>query len=210
MERTIDAKGLICPKPVILAKKAMEECCPSDVVTVFVDNEIASVNLRKLASSQEAEYAVKKLGDKEYEVKITVTKEKKASGTSSKEEQGLPVISCTPADSGETVVVIGSGHMGEGDETLGRILLKGFLFALTGLEKAPGAVLLYNEGAFLSCEGSESLEDLQELERQGAEILTCGTCLQHYHLTEKLAVGKVTNMYGIVERQAAAAKILRP
>ena len=32
----------------------------------------------------------------------------------------------------------------------------------------------------------------------GVEILTCGTCLNFYGLTEKLAVGGVTNMYVII------------
>ena len=42
------------------------------------------------------------------------------------------------------------------------------------------------------------------------EILTCGTCLQHYGLSEKLAVGSVTNMYVIVETMAKADLILQP
>ena len=71
-------------------------------------------------------------------------------------------------------------------------------------------MLLYNSGAFLSCEGSDSLEDLKLLESQGVEILTCGTCLNHYGLGEKLAVGAVTNMYEIVERMTGAKLLVRP
>lgn len=41
----------------------------------------------------------------------------------------------------------------------------------------------YNGGAFITCEGSQSLEDLKALEEQGVKILTCGTCLNHYGLT---------------------------
>ena len=59
-------------------------------------------------------------------------------------------------------------------------------------------------------EGSESLEDLRKLEAQGVEILTCGTCLNFYGLTEKLAVGGVTNMYAIVETLAGAGKVIKP
>ena len=100
--------------------------------------------------------------------------------------------------------------MGEGDEALGKILLKGFLFALTQQETLPKTVLFYNGGAFVTCEGSASLEELQKLAEQGVEILTCGTCLNHYGLTEKLQVGGVTNMYVIVEKQLQATKIIRP
>ena len=42
------------------------------------------------------------------------------------------------------------------------------------------------------------------------EILTCGTCLNFYGLTDKLAVGRVTNMYDIVEKLAGAAQVIRP
>ena len=42
------------------------------------------------------------------------------------------------------------------------------------------------------------------------EILTCGTCLNHYGLTEELAVGSVTNMYAIVEKLAGAGKVVKP
>ena len=79
------------------------------------------------------------------------------------------------------------------------MLIKGFLFAVTQLEKLPKTMLFYNGGATLTAEGSDSLEDLKSLEAQGVEILTCGTCLNYYGLTEKLQVGSVTNMYTIVE-----------
>jgi sulfur relay (sulfurtransferase) complex TusBCD TusD component (DsrE family) len=54
------------------------------------------------------------------------------------------------------------------------------------------------------------LEDLKSLEAQGVEILTCGTCLNHYGLTEKLAVGSVTNMYVIAEKMSTADLIIKP
>ena len=71
-------------------------------------------------------------------------------------------------------------------------------------------MLFYNGGAKLTVEGSGSLEDLKAMEAQGVEILTCGTCLNHYGLTERLAVGGVTNMYAIVEKLAGAEKVVKP
>ena len=120
-------------------------------------------------------------------------------------------ISCTvPAAQKKTVVVISADHMGEGDDELGRILLKGFLFALTQQEKLPSTLLFYNGGARVTCEGSPSLEDLKNLAALGVEILTCGTCLSHYGLTDRLQVGGVTNMYVITEKQMQADLVLRP
>ena len=71
-------------------------------------------------------------------------------------------------------------------------------------------MLFYNGGARLTTEGSASLEDLKSMEAQGVEILTCGTCLNHYGLKEQVAVGSVTNMYTIVEKRAGAGKVVKP
>ncbi|MBD9157712.1 MAG: sulfurtransferase-like selenium metabolism protein YedF, partial [Lachnospiraceae bacterium] len=99
---------------------------------------------------------------------------------------------------------------GEGDPELGRLLMKGYIYALTQLDTLPKTLLFYNGGAALTCEGSASLEDLKSLEAQGVQILTCGTCLNHYGLTDRLKVGEVTNMYVIAETMAGAAKIVKP
>lgn len=88
--------------------------------------------------------------------------------------------------------------------------MKGFLYALSQLEELPKTVLFYNGGARLTVEGSVSVQDLKNMEAQGVEILTCGTCLNYYGLTEKLAVGSVTNMYTIVEKLSGAARLVRP
>ena len=77
------------------------------------------------------------------------------------------------------VVVLSSNRMGQGDEILGKLLMKGFVYALTEQDSLPETILLYNSGAYLSCEGSDNVEDLRNLEAQGVEILTCGTCLNH-------------------------------
>ena len=108
------------------------------------------------------------------------------------------------------VVAVTAPWMGAGNEELGAVLIKGFLFALTQQDTLPTTILFYNGGATLTTEGSASLEDLKSLEALGVEILTCGTCLNYYGLTEKLAVGGVTNMYSIVEKLAGAGKVVKP
>ena len=100
--------------------------------------------------------------------------------------------------------------MGDGSEELGKTLLKAFVFALPQQDKLPKTILFYNGGAALTCEGSAMLEDLKALEAQGVEILTCGTCLNFYGLTEKLAVGSVTNMYTIAEKLTQAGNVVKP
>ena len=108
------------------------------------------------------------------------------------------------------VVVISSDKMGEGNDELGRTLIKGFIYALNEQDELPSTILFYNGGARLTCEDSPSIEDLKSLEAQGVAILTCGTCLNFYGLTEKLQVGSVTNMYVIVEKMTKAGLIVKP
>ena len=121
------------------------------------------------------------------------------------------VISCMPdRRRKKKLVVLRSGKMGEGSDELGTALMKSFIYALTELEELPETILLYNGGAYLSCEGSDSLEDLKSLEAQGVEIMTCGTCLNYYGIADRLAVGSVTNMYAIAEKMAEADTIICP
>ena len=108
------------------------------------------------------------------------------------------------------LVVLSANTMGSGEEKLGKALMKAFVFALTKQDVLPETILCYNTGAYLTCEGADTLEDLKLLESEGVTILTCGTCLDFYGLKEKLAVGGVTNMYDIVERMESAQTIVRP
>ena len=88
--------------------------------------------------------------------------------------------------------------------------MKGFIYAISQQDTLPATMLFYNGGAKLTCEDAPTLEDLKSLEAQGVEILTCGTCLNHYGLTEKLQVGTVTNMYVIAEKMTQASLIVKP
>jgi len=108
------------------------------------------------------------------------------------------------------VVVLSANTMGSGDECLGKAMMKAFVFEMKRKDQLPETILCYNSGAYLSCEGAETLEDLKSLESEGVNILTCGTCLDFYGIKEKLAVGSVTNMYEIVEIMEQAGHILRP
>ena len=200
---TVNAMGDNCPIPVIKTKKAMQALTGPEVIEVLVDNEIAVQNVTKMASAQGGTVTSEKVAEKEYKVVISMN--------------GAPVVAseetceeCTPDMKNNTVVVISSDRMGSGNDALGKVLIKGFIFAVTQLDKLPKTMLFYNGGATLTAEGSDSLADLKNLEDAGVEIMTCGTCLDYYGLKEKLAVGTVTNMYSIVEAMTEAGKIIAP
>lgn len=216
----VNAIGDTCPIPVIKTKNAIKQMNGEGVVEVMVDNEIAVQNLTKMAKQKQYACRSEKLSEEEYRVVITVTKGGQEDGgkTDAPAAVTFPAPSETPdADAcipdgrkKKKIVVIRSGKMGEGNDELGAVLMKGFIYALTELEELPETILLYNGGAPLSCEGSDSLEDLKTLEAQGVEIMTCGTCLNYYGLTDKLAVGTVTNMYAIAEKMSEADTIICP
>lgn len=108
------------------------------------------------------------------------------------------------------VVVLSGNTMGTGEEKLGKALMKAFVFAVTKQDVLPETILCYNTGAYLTCEGADTLEDMKTLEAEGVKILTCGTCLDFYGIKETLAAGSVTNMYEIVEIMENAKTIVRP
>lgn len=199
---TVNAMGDNCPIPVIKTKKAMQALTGPETIEVLVDNEIAVQNVTKMAASAGGNVSSEKLGDKEFKVVIQM---EGAVESQTEEEE-----TCMPDARNNTVVVVSSDRMGSGNDELGKVLIKGFIFAVTQLDTLPKTMLFYNGGATLTAEGSDSLEDLKSLEAQGVEIMTCGTCLDYYGLKEKLAVGTVTNMYSIVETMASAGKIISP
>lgn len=196
---TVNAIGENCPIPVIKTKKAMQELTGPEIIEVLVDNEIAVQNVTKLAQSSGAALVTsEKVEEKKYRILI------ETEGYVSSQE------TAPAAEKDNTVMVFASDRMGEGNDELGKVLIKGFIFAVTQLDTLPKTMLFYNGGATLTAEGSDSIEDLKNLEEQGVEILTCGTCLNYYGLTEQLKAGSVTNMYNIVEKLAGASKIIRP
>lgn len=188
----VDAIGQVCPVPIIMTKNALKDI-EEGQVEVSVDNRISLENLQKMSKEMGYDYTVEESGDI---FKIVINKMRESVELRESEEN--------------TVVVIDSLHMGKGDVELGRILMKGFIYTLSEMEELPKTILFYNEGVKLVIEGAESLQDLKSLEERGVEILSCGTCLNFYGITEKLRVGSVTNMYTILERQMKATRVIKP
>ena len=202
----VNAIGEQCPIPVVKATRALREMTEPGTLEVHVDNEIAVQNLTRMADKKGCRVRSAKLGEKEFKVTIEVGETALAQPAAAEEV----VCELPRTDRKKTVVVISSAAMGQGSDELGTALMKGFIFALGQQEELPSTILFYNGGAAITCEGSVSLEDLRSMEAQGVEILTCGTCLNFYGLTEKLAVGQVTNMYTIVEKMTGADRIVKP
>ena len=205
---TIDARGEACPIPVVRTLKALAALAGPGSVETLVDNEIAVQNLTRMGEGKGCAVSSERLGEKEWRVTVTSTA---ALAVSDAEAESVtceaPALAAAPRN---VVVAITSECMGTGDDVLGRKLMGSFVYSLTQLDELPATVLLYNGGAHLSCEGSPALEDLRGLAASGVEVLTCGTCLDHYGIADALAVGEVTNMYVIAERLTGASLVVRP
>ena len=205
----VNAVGDTCPIPVVKTKNAVKELGGSGVVETLVDNEIAVQNLTKMANQKGYGVKSEKLDSNRYKVTMEIGEVSAEPEDSGEDEVCL----VTPAGSQgrkNTVVAIASSKMGEGNDELGGVLIVGFIYALGQQDVLPKTVLFYNGGATLTCEQSPALDDLKSLEAQGVEILTCGTCLSYYGLTDKLKVGDVSNMYTITEKLTQADMIVKP
>lgn len=193
---TIDARGQVCPIPVIRAKNALKALgTDGGTVEILVDNDISRQNLQKMASGFGYQSTFEQRSDGTVSVMIT-------SG------QGCVLMTDDAADVSGLVVAIGKNALGTGSDELGQILIKGFIYSLRELSPPPSTLVFFNSGVLLTSEGANTLEDLRELEKNGTTILSCGTCTNYYGISEKLAVGEITNMYGIVTIMTEAKKLI--
>ena len=198
-EKTIDARKMACPKPVMLARQALSEAAAGDLLEVLIDNSMACENVSRFLQGNGAQVTTS-TRDGIYRVKAVV-------GASS---DSCPT--CTPmyAEKSPPVVAITNAGMGHGSEELGRILIQACINTLSSLEPQSSAVIFYNSGVQLACENSPVLSALTELEKKGIKILVCGTCLDYFSLKEKRKVGVVSNMFEILSTLAAAGHVINP
>jgi selenium metabolism protein YedF len=176
---------------VVETKKALDSI-ETGTVTVLVDNPESRDNVARFAGSRGCRVEV--LEDNGV-FRLTVVKE---TGSEVREEKESTI-----------VVLITSDVFGTGDKRLGEILMKAFLNTLWDVETRPAKLLFMNSAVNLTTEGSEVLETLKLLEKEGVQVFSCGTCLEYYSLREKLSVGSVTNMYDTVDSLLSADKIIK-
>jgi selenium metabolism protein YedF len=197
--RTLDCRGLACPQPVIDTKAALEGA--TSPILVIVDNEGSATNVSRFAESRGARVSMDRQGE-DYRVMIEPGNPAPTAG-------GKP-IDCDAPVAGTTVVYVASEGMGRGDEELGGVLIAAFLDTVSQFKGEVSHAIFVNAGAKLAVEGSPVLDQLRQLEELGVEILVCGTCLNHFGISDRLAVGLVSNMYAIIETLAKAGRIIRP
>lgn len=201
---TLDLRDLDCPQPVLRTKEAIE-AHPNATIVAIVNQAIAAENVSRMARTLGASVETQDVGDGEVHLTIST-------GEAPDEPLAQPELAaCGPVGAaGRAVVFIRSPVLGDGDDTLGRILMKGFLKTLRSADPLPAKLLFINAGIHLTTTGSEELPTLHELADLGVEIISCGTCLDFYGKLDQLQVGIVGNMFDIVDSLVRAAKVITP
>ncbi len=201
MTKTIDARGLSCPAPVLMAKEAVEKEHLA-VVEVLVDNEAARENVSRFLGSQQFSVSAVPEGN---DFKISARRQGDAPETIQE-----PEISCkTAAEHKQKIMVLlATDRLGFGDDELGRKLVISFIKTLKEMGDELWRLVLVNNGVKLTIADSPVLEDLAAYEKEGLTILVCGTCLTHFGLLEAKRVGLTTNMLDIVTAMQLADKVI--
>jgi selenium metabolism protein YedF len=193
MAKLIDARGLACPQPVILARQAMEE---ADSVEILVDSDTSRQSLASMAAGSGWNVRVQENAG---EYRITLAK---SVARTEKEP------AASEASTSSCVLVTDEG-LGTGPDELRTALMKAFLHTLTEVTPLPREIIFLTNGVSLVCRGSLVIDDLRSLESAGVRLLACGTCLDYLDLMDRLEVGKVSNMYQIAETLLRAGNVVR-
>ena len=188
---TVNAMGKLCPEPVIMTKAEIEKGTAE--LEVLVDNDIAVSNVTRL------------LEGKNYTVEVTRTGNERRL-TAKKAEGEVKV---TPTKRDEVLAVLVSHDvLGGNDKELGEVLMKAFLGCISKLSHRPAVMAFMNEGVKLVLPESSACEYIKELEKSGTKILVCGTCTNHFDITNKIAAGTISNMFEIMEMITGADNTL--
>lgn len=203
--RIVDTKGQKCPLPIIETRKALRECPAGETFKVITDNYTAFSNISRFLNDNNIRFSV---SEAKNNWTFTITSEKIATQTTRAEDYCEAPEPQFPK--GDYAVVISSELMGQGDEKLGRILIKSFFVALSCLDKMPSSVMFYNSGVRLTVNDSEVIDILHEIENKGVELLICGTCIDYYNIGDRISVGRISDMFIITQKLSETGNIIRP
>jgi selenium metabolism protein YedF len=203
---TVDTRGLACPQPVLETKRIFDEERTKQFI-VLVDNATSRENITRFARNQGCEVNVEMAGPDQYRILIN---RDSFEPIPEKQEELLACPVPQPASELKNLVFVGTNRMGAGDDDLGAKLMRGFLRTLIDCPPKPWRIIFINSGVKLTTVDEEASEAVSLLEEKGVEILSCGTCLQHFGLEGQLKVGRPTNMFEVIESLNAATKVISP
>ena len=194
----IDAKGLACPQPVVLTRNALAEI-ENGAVIVCVGNETARDNVQRMAENEGCAVMVEGEGSDGFKLNITKINFSKVTRELSTGKKSIE---------GPLVYLFESDYIGRSRE-LGKVLVNGFLNAITSLPKRESRIIFISNGVKLSTKGSYVLDTLSKLKESGFEMLICGTCLDFFKIRDKVQIGTISNALEIMETLTNADKVIK-
>ena len=189
----VNAMGKLCPEPVIMTKAEIEKGAAE--IEVSVDNDIAVSNVTRLLQGKGYTVGLERISGTQ-ERRLTAKKSAAGEVTPSKPRDEL------------LAILVAHDVLGGNDKELGEVLMKAFLGCISKLSRRPAVMAFMNEGVKLVLPESSACEYIRELEKAGTKILVCGTCTTHFNITDKVAVGTISNMFEIMEMITGADNTL--
>ena len=199
----VDARDLFSPKPTVMALEALTKLKRHETLAVLVNDGKAVDELMHLAEEHLCGFALEDEG--EYSV-VTLSPTTKVEVIDPLQE-ALRIMGITPMTA--PVFVFGSDSVGQGNETVGRVLANEIIYDLALQEDLPSAVVFYNGGAKLTMKDSPVLEQIVELEDLGVEILTDSVSAEAFGGEENVGVGEVVDPYIIVALLSAQPGVIK-
>lgn len=199
--KIIDVKGKKCPMPLIETKKALKELGDDESLKVILDSETSVLNVTRYLKDNGITAEQHKKGNV-FELIVSKT------GHVAELTEVDPYCETSPEVDKSYVVVFAKDRIGEGDNDLGLVLAGSLLNTIKEYDVLPQKIIFLNSGINLVLKGAPALVHLTELEKRGVDLITCGTCLNYFEKADQLAVGRVTNMYEILDSILKAGKVV--
>ena len=186
----LDCRNLNCPEPLLRTKKALGELKIGESLEILVNDIAPRENIKRFLAKNGFEAQISQAGADTL-IKTVKTDELK--------DENIDDIYCdvTVPKRGK-VIFLNEEQCGSGP--IGKSLLAKFLGAALNLDEKPVKVICVNNAVRITTNrGHECFEAIKKLNEAGAEILSCGSCLEGYKLVDKLAIGEISNAYEIMD-----------
>ena len=186
----LDCRNLNCPEPLLRTKKALGELKIAESLEILVNDVAPRENIKRFLAKNGFEAKISQAGADTL-IKTVKTDELK--------DENIDDIYCNvAAPKRGKVIFLNEEQCGSGP--IGKSLLAKFLGAALSLDEKPVKVICVNNAVRITTNrGHECFEAIKKLNEAGAEILSCGSCLEGYKLVDKLAIGEISNAYEIMD-----------
>ena len=186
----LDCRNLNCPEPLLRTKKALGELKIAESLEILVNDVAPRENIKRFLTKNGFEAQISQAGADTL-IKTVKTDELK--------DANIDDIYCdVTAPKRGKVIFLSEEQCGSGP--IGKSLLAKFLGAAINLDEKPVKVICVNNAVHITTNrGHECFEAIKKLNEAGAEILSCGSCLEAYKLVSDLAVGEISNAYEIID-----------